>query len=116
MSGLENLDLGRYDSSCYSLTICIIIFTFYIFFLKTIILYFVLFLASSNKMFNVAVIFSCLLSFIKYKLISRFCYRLYSIRLFLSYIHIHTYTYIYIHTFIDHFPKGAFQCQLQRKG
>ena len=22
----------------------------------------------------------------------------------------------YIHTFIDHFPKGAFQCQLQRKG
>ena len=20
------------------------------------------------------------------------------------------------HTFIDHFPKGAFQCQLQRKG
>ena len=21
----------------------------------------------------------------------------------------------YIHTFIDHFPKGAFQCQLQRK-
>ena len=24
-------------------------------------------------------------------------------------------TYIHIHTFIDHFPKGTFQCQLQRK-
>ena len=28
---------------------------------------------------------------------------------------IHTYIHTYIHTFIDHFPKGAFQCQLQRK-
>ena len=26
-----------------------------------------------------------------------------------------TYIHTYIHTFIDHFPKGAFQCQLQRK-
>ena len=26
------------------------------------------------------------------------------------------YIHTYIHTFIDHFPKGAFQCQLQRKG
>ena len=33
-----------------------------------------------------------------------------------SLLQVHTYIHTYIHTFIDHFPKGAFQCQLQRKG
>ena len=34
----------------------------------------------------------------------------------LSFVARRTILHTYIHTFIDHFPKGAFQCQLQRKG
>ena len=78
MSGLENLDLGRYDTcitcSCYSFNVYMYIYTF-VSENNCVLLFF--WLAAIKCQMLLVVIFSGLFRSVKYKLFARFCYRLY---------------------------------------